>query len=63
MIGRRGERGSGISVLATRHDIYIYIYIYPTLLLQVGCDTKSILSANKRKKRTEIIESITIINF
>ena len=32
MIGRRGERGSGISVLVTRHDddddIYIYIYIY-----------------------------------
>ena len=32
MIGRSGERGSGISVLAARHDddddIYIYIYIY-----------------------------------
>ena len=28
MIGRRGERGSGISVLTARHDIYIYIYIY-----------------------------------
>ena len=33
MIGRRGERGSGISVLAARHDddnddIYTYIYIY-----------------------------------
>ena len=39
MIGRRGERGSGISVLAARHDdgdddvyiymiLYIYIYIY-----------------------------------
>ena len=31
MIGRSGERGSGISVLAERHDdddIYIYIYIY-----------------------------------
>ena len=30
-IGRSGERGSGISVLAARHDdddIYIYIYIY-----------------------------------
>ena len=32
MIGRSGERGSGISVLAARHDdddddIYIYIYI------------------------------------
>ena len=30
MIGRSGERGSGISVLAARHDddddIYIYIY-------------------------------------
>ena len=32
MIGRNGERGSGISVLVARHDddpdIYIYIYIY-----------------------------------
>ena len=32
MIGRSGERGSGISVLVARHDddddIYIYIYIY-----------------------------------
>ena len=31
MIGRSGERGSGISVLAARHDdddIYIYIYTY-----------------------------------
>ena len=28
-IGRSGKRGSGISVLAARHDdIYIYIYIY-----------------------------------
>ena len=31
MIGRSGERGSGISVLAARHDddddIYIYIYV------------------------------------
>ena len=31
MIGRSGERGSGISVLVARHDDnddYIYIYIY-----------------------------------
>ena len=29
IIGRSGERGSGISVLTARHyDIYIYIYIY-----------------------------------
>ena len=34
MIGKSGERRSGISVLAARHDdddddeIYIYIYIY-----------------------------------
>ena len=33
MVGRSGERGSGISVLAARHDdddddIYIHIYIY-----------------------------------
>ena len=27
-IGRSGERGSGISVLAAHDDIYIYIYIY-----------------------------------
>ena len=27
-IGRSGERGLRISVLAARHDIYIYIYIY-----------------------------------
>ena len=28
MIERSGERGSGISVLAARHDDDIYIYIY-----------------------------------
>ena len=28
MKGKSGERGSGISVMAARHDIYIYIYIY-----------------------------------
>ena len=29
MIGRNGERGSGISVLIVQHDdVYIYIYIY-----------------------------------
>ena len=27
MIGRSGERGSGISVLAARHDDDIYMYI------------------------------------
>ena len=27
-IGRSGERESGISMLAARHDIYIHIYIY-----------------------------------
>ena len=27
MIGRCGERGSGISVLAARHDDEIYIYL------------------------------------
>ena len=48
MIGRSGERGSGISVLAARHDdddddiyiyihicIYIYIYIYILLVSQI----------------------------
>ena len=37
IIGRRGERGSGISVTAARHkddDIYIYIYIYIGSLVQ-----------------------------
>ena len=29
MIGRGGERGSGISVLIARHDNDIYIYIQP----------------------------------
>ena len=34
MIGRRGERGSGISVLAARHDDDdIYIYCLP----QIDC--------------------------
>ena len=30
MIGRSGERGSGVSLLAARHDddVYIYMYIY-----------------------------------
>ena len=38
MIGRSGERGSGISVLAARHDdddIYIYIYIYIYMIGQI----------------------------
>ena len=34
-IGRSGERGSGIFVLAARHDIYIYIYIYKVKLATV----------------------------
>ena len=39
MIGRSGERWSGISVLAARHDddddddIYIYIYNYRDIIL------------------------------
>ena len=36
MIGRRGERGSGIYVLVARHDdddIYIYIYIYIFIII------------------------------
>ena len=37
-IGKSGERGSGISVLAARHDdnddIYIYIYIYIYISVQ-----------------------------
>ena len=38
MIGRSGERGSGISVLAARHDdddIYIYIYTHRHILTHV----------------------------
>ena len=37
MIGRNGERRSGISAQAARHDdddIYIYIYIYIYITLQ-----------------------------
>ena len=35
-IRRSGERGSGISVLAARHDdIYIYIYIYMQISLNI----------------------------
>ena len=37
-IGRSGERGSGISVLAARHDdddIYIYIYIFVYIYIYV----------------------------
>ena len=37
--GRNGERGSGISVLAIRHDddddIYIYIYIYIYIFIYI----------------------------
>ena len=37
MIGRKGERGSVISVLAARHDdIYIYIYIYVYIFIGFG---------------------------
>ena len=41
--GRSGESGSGISVLAARHDdIYIYIYIYIYKLVNiVGSDQKA----------------------
>ena len=39
-IGRSGERWSGISMLAARHDdndiyIYIYIYIYTLILITI----------------------------
>ena len=33
MIGRSGERESGISVLAARHHDDIYIYIYKEVLI------------------------------
>ena len=39
MIGRRGERGSGISVLAARHDddaiIYTYICVYACFCIYI----------------------------
>ena len=48
MIGRSGERGSGISVLAARHDdddiyLYIYIYIYAPdqLKAEIHCTSSS----------------------
>ena len=42
MIGRSGERGSGISLLAARHDdddiyIYIYINIITLVFLKIFC--------------------------
>ena len=45
MIGKSGEKGSGISVRAARHDdddIYIYIYIYTNPSTRAGCNTWSI---------------------
>ena len=47
MIGRCGERGSGISVLAARHDdddIYIYIYIKVKLVTVVEGTPKVLFS-------------------
>ena len=53
MIGRSGERWSGISVLAARHDddddiyihiyihLYIYIYIYAYILDETDCISHS----------------------
>ena len=52
MIGRSGERRSGISVLAARHndDIYIYIYIYTTMfVVRQADDPFSILARNQTK--------------
>ena len=48
MIGRSGERGSGISVLAARHDDddkYIYIY-YGLLILQFSARLSHITYTN-----------------
>ena len=48
MIERSGERGSGISVLAARHDddddiyIYIYIYIYRAIAIIVNAHYQKI---------------------
>ena len=44
MIGRSGERGSGISVLVVRHDDDIYIYIFTSLI------STSIHGTEKNKK-------------
>ena len=43
-IGRSGDRGSGISVLAVRHDddIYIYIYIYIYINAKYRCYYKAV---------------------
>ena len=61
-IGRSGEIGSGISILAARHDddddddddyefisktaIWCNVRIYSTLTLWAGCDTRSIFKQN-----------------
>ena len=50
MIGKKGERRSGISMLAARQDdddiyIYIYIYIYTNLI------STSIHGTRKKKKK------------
>ena len=43
-IGRSGERGSGIFVLAARHDDDDDIAIYPNTHAEAESDTKSVLS-------------------
>ena len=47
MLGRRGERGSGISVLAARHDddddIYIYIYSFSIYFKYSGYFRKKLI--------------------
>ena len=53
MIGRCGERGSGISVLVARHDnddddIYIYIYIYIYIIPGTVCDPGFHAISNRR---------------
>ena len=53
MIGRSGERVSGISVLASRHDdddIYIYIYIYMCVCV-CGCVFRIIIIIKSRSPR------------
>ena len=44
MIGRRGERGSGISVLAARHDDEDEVFIFTNPSARAGYDTRSFLS-------------------
>ena len=61
MIGRSGERGSGISVLTARHDDDIYIYIYIRLCVCV-CVIVACLRWIKHWRRREEKIDKTLLN-